>query len=128
MIEKFSKEEIAQILKELGIEKQPVPKKSVVLAEQKVRIARMFCKKNYPETNELRRNGSSCGIDGRSARDDIFNAVVTLIDYTFENFTMGVDTFRQPAYRRSTTIKDGDAEKYKAMFDEILDVIEKHHN
>ena len=128
MIEKFSKEEINQILKELGIEKRLVPRKSVVLADQKLRIAKMFCKKNYPETNELKQNGTSCGISGRGARDDIFNAVVTLIDYTFENFAMSVDRFRQPEYRRSTTIKESDEEKYKAMFDEILDVIEKHHN
>ena len=128
MIEKFSKEELAQILKELGVEKPPVPRKSVVCIEQRKRILDMIAKEMYPETKEVKPNGLTCGIYGEHARDDIFNAVVTLIDYTLENFVMSTDRYKQPEYRRATTVKECDAPKYKKMFNEILDVIEKYHN
>ena len=128
MIEKFTDEEISQILKELGIAKQPVPRKSVVLAEQKARIARIFKKELYPGTGEKKPNGTPVDLIKRSVHKEVFDAIVTIIDYTIENLDLGMDRYRNPEYRRATTIMDGDAKEYKEIFGEILDVIEKHHN
>ena len=129
MIEKFSKEEINQLLHELGLsQKKNVPRKSIALAEEKVRIAKIFENELYPNTRETKQNGCYIALSRREVRKNVFNSIVAIIDYTLGNFELGKDRFGNPEYSRSTTVSDTDLVNYKEMFGEILDVIEKHYN
>ena len=129
MIEKFSKEEINQILRELGLsQKTTVPRKSIVLAEEKARIAKIFENELYPNTRETKQNGCYIALSRRAVRKNVFNSIVAIIDYTLGNFELSKDRFGNPEYSRSKTVSDTDLVNYKEMFGEILDVIEKHYN
>ena len=129
MIEKFSKEEINQLLRELGLsQKTTVPKKSIALAEEKVRIAKIFETELYPNTRETKPNGNYIALSKREVQKNVFNSIVAIIDYTLGNFELGKDRFGNPEYRRAITASDNDLARYKAMFDEIIDVIEKYYN
>ena len=129
MIEKFSKEEINQLLHELGLsQKKTVPRKSIALAEEKVRIAKIFENELYPNTRETKQNGCYIALSRREVRKNVFNSIVAIIDYTLGNFELSKDRFGNPEYGRSTTVSDTDLVNYKEMFGEILDVIEKHYN
>ena len=129
MIEKFSKEEINQLLHELGLsQKKTVPRKSIALAEQKVRIAKVFKNEFYPNTRETKPNGIPIAISKRNVQKNVFDSIVAIIDYTLGNFELGKDRFGNPEYSRSTTVSDTDLVNYKEMFGEILDVIEKYYN
>lgn len=129
MIEKFSKEEINQLLRELGLsQKTTVPRKSIALAEEKVRIAKIFERELYPDTPELKPNGTHIALSRREVQKNVFNSIVAIIDYTLGNFELGKDRFGNPEYSRSTTVSDTDLVNYKEMCGEILDVIEKYYN
>ena len=129
MIEKFSKEEINQLLHELGLsQKTTVPRKSIALAEEKVRIAKIFENELYPDTRETKPNGNYIALSKREVQKNVFNSIVAIIDYTLGNFELGKDRFGNPEYRRAITASDNDLARYKAMFDEIIDVIEKYYN
>ena len=129
MIEKFSKEEINQLLHELGLsQKKNVPRKSIALAEEKVRIAKIFENELYPNTRETKQNGCYIALSRREVRKNVFNSIVAIIDYTLGNFELGKDRFGNPEYSRAITVSDNDLARYKAMFDEIIDVIEKYYN
>ena len=129
MIEKFSKEEINQLLHELGLsQKKNVPRKSIALAEEKVRIANIFENDLYPDTRETKTNGNYIALSKREVQKNVFNSIVAIIDYTLGNFELGKDRFGNPEYSRSTTVSDTDLVNYKEMFGEILDVIEKYYN
>ena len=129
MIEKFSKEEINQLLRELGLsQKTTVPKKSIAFAEEKVRIAKIFENELYPDTRETKPNGKYIALSKREVQKNVFNSIVAIVDYTLGNFELGKDRFGNPEYSRSTTVSDTDLVNYKEMFGEILDVIEKHYN
>ena len=129
MIEKFSKEEINQLLRELGLsQKTIVPRKSIALAEQKARIAKVFKNEFYPNTRETKQNGVPIAISKRSVQKNVFDSIVAIVDYTLGNFELGKDRFGKPEYSRATTVSDNDLARYKAMFDEIIDVIEKYYN
>ena len=66
MIEKFSKEEINQLLPELGSsQKKNVPRKSIALAEEKARIAKVFKNEFYPNTRETKPNGVPIALSKR---------------------------------------------------------------
>ena len=87
MIEKFSKEEINQILRELGLsQKTIVPKKSIALAEQKARIAKVFKNEFYPNTRETKQNGVPIAISKRNVQKNVFDSIVAIVDYTLGNF------------------------------------------
>ena len=129
MIEKFSKEEINQLLHELGLsQKTTVPRKSIALAEEKVRIAKIFENELYPDTRETKPNGNYIALSKREVQKNVFNSIVAIIDYTLGNFELWKDRFGNPEYRRAITASDNDLARYKAMFDEIIDVIEKYYN
>ena len=129
MIEKFSKDEINQLLRELGLsQKTTVPRKSIALAEQKVRIAKIFENELYPNTRETKPNGTYIALSKREVQKNVFNSIVAIIDYTLGNFELGKDRFGNPEYSRAITVSDNDLARYKAMFDEIIDVIEKYYN
>ena len=129
MIEKFSKEEINQLLRELGLsQKKNVPRKSIALAEEKVRIANIFENDLYPDTRETKPNGKYIALSKREVQKNVFNSIVAIVDYTLGNFELGKDRFGNPEYSRSITVSDNDLARYKAMFDEIIDVIEKYYN
>ena len=129
MIEKFSKEEINQLLHELGLsQKKNVPRKSIALAEEKVRIAKIFENELYPDTREIKPNGNYIALSKREVQKNVFNSIVAIVDYTLGNFELGKDRFGNPEYSRSTTVSDTDLVNYKEMFGEILDVIEKYYN
>lgn len=129
MIEKFSKEEINQLLRELGLsQKTIVPRKSIALAEQKARIAKVFKNDLYPDTRETKPNGRYIALSKREVQKNVFNSIVAIIDYTLGNFELSKDRFGNPEYSRSTKVSDTDLVNYKEMFGEILDVIEKHYN
>ena len=129
MIEKFSKEEINQLLHELGLsQKKTVPRKSIALAEEKVRIAKIFENELYPNTRETKQNGCYIALSRREVRKNVFNSIVAIIDYTLGNFELGKDRFGKPEYSRSVTVSDTDLVNYKEMCDEIIDVIEKYYN
>ena len=129
MIEKFSNEEINQLLHELGLsQKKTVPRKSIALAEEKVRIAKIFENELYPNTRETKQNGCYIALSRREVRKNVFNSIVAIIDYTLGNFEIVKDRFGNPEYSRSTTVSDTDLVNYKEMFGEILDVIEKYYN
>ena len=129
MIEKFSKEEINQLLRELGLsQKTIIPKKSIALAEQKARIAKVFKNEFYPNTRETKPNGVPIALSKRNVQKNVFDSIVAIVDYTLGNFELGKDRFGNPEYIRSATVSDNDLERYKAMFDEIIDVIEKYYN
>ena len=129
MIEKFSKEEINQLLRELGLsQKTIVPRKSIALAEQKARIAKVFKNEFYPNTRETKKNGVPIAISKRNVQKNVFDSIVAIVDYTLGNFELGKDRFGKPEYSRATTVSDNDLARYKAMFDEIIDVIEKYNN
>ena len=129
MIEKFSNEEINQLLHELGLsQKKTVPRKSIVLAEQKVRIAKVFKNEFYPNTRETKPNGVHVAILKRNVQKNVFDSIVAIVDYTLGNFELGKDRFGNQEYIRATTVSDNDLARYKAMFDEIVDIIEKYYN
>ena len=129
MIEKFSKEEINQLLHELGLsQKITVPRKSIALAEQKVRIAKVFENEFYPNTRETKPNGVPIALSKREVQKNVFNSIVAIVDYTLGNFELGKDRFGKPEYSRSATVSDTDLVNYKEMCDEIIDVIEKYYN
>ena len=129
MIEKFSKEEINQLLHELGLsQKKTVPRKSIALAEEKVRIAKIFENEFYPNTRETKPNGVPIALLKRNVQKNVFDSIVAIVDYTLGNFELGKDRFGNPEYSRSTTVSDTDLVNYKEMFGEILDVIEKYYN
>ena len=129
MIEKFSKEEINQLLHELGLsQKKTVPRKSIALAEEKVRIGKIFENDLYPDTRETKQNGRYIALSKREVQKNVFNSIVEIVDYTLGNFELGKDRFGNPEYRRSTTVSDTDLVNYKEMFGEIIDVIEKYYN
>ena len=129
MIEKFSKEEINQLLHELGLsQKTTVPRKSIALAEEKVRIAKIFENELYPDTREAKPNGNYIALSKREVQKNVFNSIVAIVDYTLGNFELGKDRFGNPEYSRATTVSDNDLSQYKAMFDEIVDIIEKYYN
>ena len=129
MIENFSKDEINQILRELGLyQKTTVPRKSMALAEEKVRIAKIFENDLYPDTRETKPNGKYIALSKREVQKNVFNSIVAIVDYTLGNFELGKDRFGNPEYSRSTTVSDTDLVNYKEMFGEILDVIEKYYN
>ena len=129
MIEKFSKEEINQLLHELGLsQKKNVPRKSIALAEEKVRIAKIFENELYPDTRGTKPNGKYIALSKREVQKNVFNSIVAIVDYTLGNFELGKDRFGNPEYSRATTVSDNDLSQYKAMFDEIVDIIEKYYN
>ena len=129
MIEKFSKEEINQLLHELGLsQKKTVPRKSIALAEQKLSIAKVFKNEFHPNTRETKPNGVPIAISKRNVQKNVFDSIVAIVDYTLGNFELGKDRFGKPEYSRATTVSDNDLARYKAMFDEIIDVIEKYYN
>ena len=129
MIEKFSKEEINQLLHELGLsQKKTVPRKSIALAEEKARIAKVFKNEFYPNTRETKPNGVPIALLKRHVQENVFKSIVAIADYTLGNFELGKDRFGNQEYSRSTTVSDNDLARYKAMFDEIIDVIEKYYN
>ena len=129
MIEKFSKEEINQLLHELGLsQKKNVPRKSIALAEEKARIAKIFENDLYPDTRETKPNGKYIALSKREVQKNVFNSIVAIVDYTLGNFELGKDRFGNPEYSRATTVSDNDLSQYKAMFDEIVDIIEKYYN
>ena len=129
MIEKFSKEEINQLLHELGLsQKKTVPRKSIALAEEKVKIAKIFENELYPDTRETKPNGKYIALSKREVQKNVFNSIVAIIDYTLGNFEIGKDRFGNPEYSRSATVSDTDLVNYKEMCDEIIDVIEKYYN
>ena len=129
MIEKFSKEEINQLLRELGLsQKTTVHRKSIALAEEKVRIAKIFENELYPNTRETKPNGNYIALSKRNVQKSVFDSIVAIVDYTLGNFELGKDRFGKPEYRRATTVSDNDLARYKAMFDEIVDIIEKYYN
>ena len=129
MIEKFSKEEINQLLRELGLsQKTIIPKKSIALAEQKARIAKVFKNEFYPNTRETKPNGVPIALSKRNVQKNVFDSIVAIVDYTLGNFELGKERFGNTEYIRSTTVSDNDLSQYKAMFDEIVDIIEKYYN
>lgn len=129
MIEKFSKEEINQLLHELGLsQKKTVPRKSIALAEEKARIAKIFENDLYPDTRETKPNGRYIALSKREVQENVFNSIVAIVDYTLGNFKLGKDRFGNQEYSRATTVSDNDLARYKAMFDEIVDIIEKYYN
>ena len=129
MIEKFSKEEINQLLRELGLsQKTIIPKKSIALAEQKARIAKVFKNEFYPNTRETKPNGVPIALLKRNVQKNVFDSIVAIVDYTLGNFELWKDRFGNPEYIRSTKVSDTDLVNYKEMFGEILDVIEKYYN
>ena len=129
MIEKFSNEEINQLLHELGLsQKKTVPRKSIALAEQKARIAKVFKNEFYPNTRETKPNGVPIALLKRNVQKNVFDSIVAIVDYTLGNFELGKDRFGNPEYSRSTTVSDTALVNYTEMFGEILDVIEKHYN
>ena len=129
MIEKFSNEEINQLLHELGLsQKKNVPRKSIALAEEKVRIEKIFENDLYPDTRETKPNGRYIALSKREVQKNVFNSIVAIVDYTLGNFEIRQDRFGNPEYSRSTTVSDTDLVNYKEMFGEILDVIEKYYN
>ena len=129
MIEKFSKEEINQLLHELGLsQKKTVPRKSIALAEEKDRIAKIFENELYPDTRETKPNGKYIALSKREVQKNVFNSIVAIVDYTLGNFELGKDRFGNTEYGRATTVSDNDLSRYKAMFNEIVDIIEKYYN
>ena len=129
MIEKFSKEEINQLLRELGLSKKAtVHRKSIALAEEKVRIAKIFENEFYPNTRETKPNGVPIALLKRNVQKNVFDSIVAIVDYTLGNFELGKDRFGNPEYIRSTKVSDTDLVNYKEMFGEILGVIEKYYN
>ena len=129
MIEKFSEEEINQLLHELGLsQKKNVPRKSIALAEEKDRIAKIFENELYPDTRETKPNGKYIALSKREVQKNVFNSIVAIVDYTLGNFELGKDRFGNQEYSRATTVSNNDLARYKAMFDEIVDIIEKYYN
>lgn len=129
MIEKFSREEINQILHELGLSQKTItPRKSIVLAEQKARIAKVFKNEFYPNTRETKPSGVPIALSKRNVQENVFKSIVAIADYTLGNFELGKDRFGHTEYVRSTTVSNNDLARYKAMFDEIVDIIEKYYN
>ena len=107
MIEKFSKEEINQLLHELGLsQKKTAPRKSIALAEEKVRIAKIFENEFYPNTRETKKNGCYIALSKREDQKNVFNSIVAIIDYTLGNFELGEDRFGNPEYGRSNTVSN----------------------
>lgn len=104
MIEKFSDEELKQIVKELGM--RDICTKSLVCKE---------------ETEELYK---IWGEKPQASHNHIFRIIdVTLCNYVKKEVTR----CRDEKYGTDTTIKQEIKEEYKEMYREILEVIKKHN-
>ena len=104
MIEKFSEEELKQIKKELGIEKN-VRKKST-LSKEILNLNKLWEDKEF-------------------AKD---NCVLNVIDYTLCNVEKSYYSSKhEDKFRVSLTVKPEDENEYRQMFQEILEIIKKHN-
>lgn len=110
MIEKFSDEELKQILKELGIDegnlkRAKIPKKEALASEKK-------------EIHSV--------LDGKPFRPQLtFDAVIKIIDHSLNNIRnvgkVGDRILCSPEIKRE------DLDEYRQMFQEIIEIIKKHN-
>lgn len=109
MIEKFSDEELKQIMKELGIKEKKFQKHSVVLDERK-EIKEIF--KTKPRFTQI-----------EIAYDKAYFFINGIVSLSLNCLTKKKDGY----YKISPSIEKKDVEEYKQMFREILGIIKKHN-
>lgn len=107
MIEKFSEEELKQIIKELGISSETLIKKSSiqknnVMCEEKARLIQELGRKPI----------------------DAHKHIMKVIDYALNNIDYSSYCKK---YRTNTTIKAKDIAEYKEMYNEIYQIVKKHN-
>lgn len=121
MIEKFSDEELKQIIKELGIDKNNTKAfKSTVCSEEKIELCKLWGEKvsKLSETSE-----------------ELLAVVYKVIDITLCNFREKIykrknksgGTYEQKYVGFDSNIKQEDIDEYRQMFQEILEIIKKHN-
>lgn len=107
MIEKFSDEELKQILSELGINGKICLKKSSVLKSN------IMCEKRGVIIRELGQKPIDAHI-----------YIMKIIDYALNNFDY---SFVSGKYRAKTTVNVKDISEYKEMYNEIYEIVKKHN-
>lgn len=113
MIEKFTAEELRIIKKELGVSEKTMGSKSFILSDQKSRIMKLMA-----------------GTKKKRAGKEVWDALLIVCDYTTGNLQDmgGMAGFRGrgETYHRYASIFGPKLQNYRALMDEMLDVIEKH--
>lgn len=108
MIEKFSEEELSQILFELGIKEKGTRTEWLVADEQR-ELLQIF--ESKPSFNTQNPKGKA------------YECVNGIVSLTLNNI---IQT-QKGHWRISGTVKESDKEEFKKMFQEILEIIKKHN-
>lgn len=121
MIEKFSDEELKQIMKELGIVQKDKYEKSFVCSSGKIELRKLW--------------GEKVSILSESS-DILLCTLYKIIDITLCNFSTKTRNLRNKGTNEryakkyvgfDSFVKIEDSEEYRQMFQEILEVIKKHN-
>lgn len=108
MIEKFSDEELRQILKELGIKDKGTRMENAILQE-------------ISELEDI--SDGKPQMRSQSPRGKIYECVLTIVSFSLNNL---IET-RKGYWRCSNSLRKEDKEEFKQMFQEILEIIKKHN-
>lgn len=121
MIEKFSDEELKQIMKELGIVQKDKVEKSSACAKERLELRNLWGEK----------------VDLLSENNDVlYGLIYKVADITLCNFGTRVqyrtnktnnERYRKEYVGCDSAIKINDLEEYRQMFQEILEIIKKHN-
>lgn len=108
MIEKFSDEELRQIMKELGIKDKGIRMETAILEE-------------ISELEDI--SSRKPEMRAQSPRGKIYECVLTIVCFSLNNL---IET-RKGYWRCSNSLRNEDREDFKQMFREILEIIKKHN-
>lgn len=113
MIEQFTPEQLAQIRKELGMMNKNRQKDSLLHA-QYARLDQVFPRRDYQ-------------LVGLYNWPELRQALTVLCDHTVNNY-VAKQTHRDcnPRLARNNTVPAELTDRYKAVADEIIDVLERH--
>lgn len=108
MIEKFSDEELRQIMKELGVKDKGIRMETAILEE-------------ISELEDI--SSMKPEMRSQSPRGKIYECVLTIVSFSLNNLT----ETRKGYWRCSNSLRKEDREEFRQMFQEILEIIKKHN-
>lgn len=118
MIEKFSAEELREIMKDLGI---PKPKQKGIICAKEHKWFRNYVLKKVDSTG-TKANTITCRIETD-------NCIFKIIDLALSNFEIKTREYNGEEYtetRFARHIPQELEDEYKEMYREIIDIIKKH--
>lgn len=122
MIEKFSEEQIEQLLSELGISQKQYARivervrnerTEQLLSKQIDELYKLFSGKPKLKT--------SC------SKGKIYECINTIISMTLNNIVKAKYDGTEGYWKVSGSVNFNDKEEFKQMFDEIIEIIKKHN-